>query len=88
MITIFLLDTNHQIEHDPKLSAQFYELMYGMMRLSGLRHYDVKKKITLAIIIIRFMYNVFLCFRKQKPYEMRQSLEGVAGTLRSSRMRC
>lgn len=58
--------------------------MHGMMRLSGLRHYDKKK---LTIIIIRFIYNVFLCFRKQKSDEMRQSLEGVAGTLRSSRMR-
>lgn len=40
MITIILLDTNHQIEHDPKLSALFNELVYGMMRLSGLRHFD------------------------------------------------
>lgn len=60
--------------------------MYGMMRLSGLRHYD-KKKITPTQCIFKLMYKVFLCFRKQKPYEMRQSLEGVAGTLRSSRMR-
>lgn len=40
MITIILLDKNHQIEHDPKLSALFNELVYGMMRLSGLRHFD------------------------------------------------